>query len=60
MKYAGRTPGSSLLRRIWCGEWFELPWDVEADVCVECSIQSIERIIKFVSDAEFFQSVGLS
>jgi hypothetical protein len=60
MRYAGRTPGSSLLRRIWCGEWFELPRDVEADVCVECSIQSIERITKLVSDAEFFQSVGLS
>jgi hypothetical protein len=43
-----------------CGEWFELPWDVEADVCVDCSIQSIERITKLVSDVEFFQSVGLS
>jgi hypothetical protein len=42
-----------------CGEWFELSWDVEADVCVDRCIQSIERITKLVSDVEFFQSVGL-
>jgi hypothetical protein len=34
-------------------------WDVEVDVCGDCSIQSIEQITKLVSDVEFFQSVGL-
>ena len=60
MRHVGRTPDLSLLVCAVCGEWFELPWDIEADVCVDCSIQSVEQITKLTSDVEFFQSVGLS
>src|SRR5271169_3817704 len=31
MRHAGRTADSSLLLCAACGEWFELPWDVEVD-----------------------------
>jgi hypothetical protein len=60
MSYAGRAPGSLLHVCTLCGLWFELPWDIEADICVDCSIQFVEQITKLVSDVEFFQSVGLS
>ena len=60
MRYVGRTPDLSLLVCTVCGDWFELPWEIEADACVDCSLRSPEQIPKFVSGVEFFQSVGLS
>jgi hypothetical protein len=60
MRYAGRTPDSSVLVCASCGEWFELPWEIDVDVCVDCSVRFVEQVTKLVSDVEFFQSVGLS